>query len=401
MSGSRFLRLTAAILPFVLVGCGGGGGGAGGGGSASQSTTVQVTVDWAARSRGVGGPSSALSAKLTITGAALDGRDLNFTINRNAAPAAYSSTYTTTDKAKPGSWQVAVRFYAQADAGGALVGTAQKTSVIAADGTGIGTISTTGTVASVTIPAGQSLLVGETKDLSFTALDANNNAIALTPGAAFFLVTTGATKADIVNGQVHGLLPGTPTVTASVDGHVSPAQTILITSNATVTVNPPSASVKIGATQAFTATVTNATDTNVTWSVQEAGGGAIDANGLYTAPATAGTYHVVAVSKYDTAKSSIATVNVVPGVRISPTSATATLRDQKTFVATVTGSANTAVTWSIQEGAAGGTIGSTGVYTAPAAPGIFHIIATSNADTTQKATATVTVEAGGASGTIK
>jgi hypothetical protein len=32
----------------------------------------------------------------------------------------------------------------------------------------------------------------------------------------------------------------------------------------------------------------------VKWSVQEAGGGAIDAMGHYTAPASAGTYHVVA-----------------------------------------------------------------------------------------------------------
>jgi len=36
-----------------------------------------------------------------------------------------------------------------------------------------------------------------------------------------------------------------------------------------------------------------------------------------------------------------------------------------TFTATITGSTNTAVTWSIQEGEAGGTITAAGVYTAP------------------------------------
>ena len=35
---------------------------------------------------------------------------------------------------------------------------------------------------------------------------------------------------------------------------------------------------------------------DVTWKVQEAGGGTIDANGAYTAPATPGTYHVIATS---------------------------------------------------------------------------------------------------------
>ena len=54
-------------------------------------------------------------------------------------------------------------------------------------------------------------------------------------------------------------------------------------------------------TDQFTATVTGALDTVVTWSVKEgATGGSITTAGLYTAPAKAGTYHVVATSKADT-----------------------------------------------------------------------------------------------------
>lgn len=65
----------------------------------------------------------------------------------------------------------------------------------------------------------------------------------------------------------------------------------------------------------------------------------------------------------------------------------------QTFTASVTGTTNTAVTWSVQEGAAGGTITSAGpepstLYTAPNAAGTFHIIASSAA---KSATATVTV----------
>jgi hypothetical protein len=60
----------------------------------------------------------------------------------------------------------------------------------------------------------------------------------------------------------------------------------------------------------FTATVTCTTNTNVTWSVVEANGGSITSSGVYTAPATAGTYHVKATSAADMTKSATATVTV-------------------------------------------------------------------------------------------
>jgi hypothetical protein len=58
--------------------------------------------------------------------------------------------------------------------------------------------------------------------------------------------------------------------------------------------------------------------------------------------------------------------------------------------ATVTGTKNTAVTWTVTE-ASGGTIGSSGNYTAPAAPGTYHVVATSVADAVAKATVAVFV----------
>lgn len=57
----------------------------------------------------------------------------------------------------------------------------------------------------------------------------------------------------------------------------------------------------------------------------------------------------------------------------------------QTFTATVP------VTWSVQEGAAGGTIDASGRYLAPAKPGVIHVVATAKDDPTQTATATVTV----------
>ena len=60
------------------------------------------------------------------------------------------------------------------------------------------------------------------------------------------------------------------------------------------------------------------------------------------------------------------------------------------FTATVTGSTDTAATWAVVE-AGGGTITAGGVYTAPAAPGTYHVAATSHADPAKSATAAVAV----------
>jgi hypothetical protein len=61
------------------------------------------------------------------------------------------------------------------------------------------------------------------------------------------------------------------------------------------------------------------------------------------------------------------------------------------FSATVTGAAVATVTWSVLEGAAGGAIDPTGLYTAPAAPGQYHVVATSTADPAASATFLVPV----------
>ena len=55
---------------------------------------------------------------------------------------------------------------------------------------------------------------------------------------------------------------------------------------------PVETSVVPGTSVRFTAQVTGTASTTVKWSVDEADGGTIDANGLYTAPAIEGTFHV-------------------------------------------------------------------------------------------------------------
>jgi uncharacterized cupredoxin-like copper-binding protein len=162
-----------------------------------------------------------------------------------------------------------------------------------------------------------------------------------------------------------------------------------------VAVSPNQAAVAPGAVVPFAATVTGTANTSVAWGVVEAGGGSVTSTGLYTAPASGGTFHVTATSAADSTKSATATVTVTapPVVAITITPVTGTVNACQTLqlTATVTGSTDTAATWSVQEGAAGGTVSAAGLYTAPSGPGIYHVVATSHADPTKTATATVTV----------
>ncbi|HTH48382.1 MAG TPA: DUF1800 family protein [Candidatus Limnocylindria bacterium] len=172
----------------------------------------------------------------------------------------------------------------------------------------------------------------------------------------------------------------------------------------TVTVAPTSASVQLGNSQAFTATVAGNANKSVTWSVVGgAANGSITASGVYTAPAAMPASPTVTVQAASVANSSvIATAKVtlttppVVTVAVAPTSATVLLGATKSFSATVTGSANTAVTWSVVGGAANGAVTSAGIYTAPAAlpsPATVIVRATSVANALSYADATVTLQA--------
>ncbi|HOX44158.1 MAG TPA: glycoside hydrolase family 44 protein [Myxococcota bacterium] len=77
-----------------------------------------------------------------------------------------------------------------------------------------------------------------------------------------------------------------------------------------VALSPHEVELAPGATQQFAAAVAGTSDTQVLYSVEEAGGGTIDPDGLYTAPAAEGTFHVVAASHADPAVQDRATVTV-------------------------------------------------------------------------------------------
>jgi hypothetical protein len=90
-------------------------------------------------------------------------------------------------------------------------------------------------------------------------------------------------------------------------------------------------------------------------------------------------------------------------VSISPQSPTVFTTMTQQFTATVAGTSDTLVTWEVNGVSGGGlgtgTINSSGLYTAPAAPGVDTVAAVSQADSTKVATTSVTVKALTPSGT--
>jgi hypothetical protein len=76
---------------------------------------------------------------------------------------------------------------------------------------------------------------------------------------------------------------------------------------------------------------------------------------------------------------------------VQPKTVTLTIGETQPFTAKVTGSTNTGVDWSVEEGPEGGSITNTGIYTAPKAEGTYHVIAVSKADPTKSDMAKATV----------
>jgi hypothetical protein len=182
----------------------------------------------------------------------------------------------------------------------------------------------------------------------------------------------------------------------------------------TVAVTPASATVILGNTQAFAATVTNTTDAGVSWSVNgvrggDAAVGTITAAGLYTAPAdlpstaegSTASVQVTAVSHADATKSasSLVTVTSDLAILIAPSRAAVELGATRGFQATISsnGHPDTSVVWGTSGGACSsgcGAVDASGNFTAPRIlpnPAAVTLTARSVADPTKQATAAVTI----------
>ena len=211
----------------------------------------------------------------------------------------------------------------------------------------------------------------------------NSAGLYTAPAAAgIYIVTANATPSG--RGRRSAVTPGSAVVTVTASAPPP------VTSNIQVSVSPTASSLQTGAQQQFSASVSGTSNTAVTWS---ASSGSIAANGMYTAPASAGTYTITATSNSDSTKSGAALVVVSTPqpvtVSISPGSASVDEATQVQFTATVSGLSNTAVTWAVTRGT--GTITQSGLFTAPKAAESDVITATSQGNTAKSAGASITV----------
>jgi hypothetical protein len=198
-------------------------------------------------------------------------------------------------------------------------------------------------------------------------------------------------------------MAGSYTAAITITDSASPSvQTITLSGSAppvAVSVNPAIVTLSSGQPAQLTATVANAANKAVTWSISPAGVGSISPSGLYTAPATISTLQTVTVtatSQANTTAYSSTTITLVSSITVIVNPAAVALNSDQSaqLTATVTNVLNSSVTWS----ALLGSITPEGLYTAPSNTGSSAltdtITATSVQDPTKSATATVTVSSG-------
>ena len=235
----RPLALVGAATAFFLVpsfvlfsaGCGGGGGS-----SASLSTPVTLDINWAARTRAVSAPASALSAVVSLSAPSTLPSETPVTlppVNRSDDPAAYSQKYVSpTPAGRVGqSRTLNVTFFAEKNGQGSIVGTASRALTVPVGGD-LGDVDVVGTIASVSLAGSQSVAVGQTAQLTFSALDTAGNALAVTPGSARFTFAEGPGAPPFTltaDGTVSGQAIGSGRVIATVDDKVSAPAAVGVT----------------------------------------------------------------------------------------------------------------------------------------------------------------------------
>jgi hypothetical protein len=171
--------------------------------------------------------SSALSGTLLIKSANPLGGDLTVNFNRDPAnAAAHTDTYNMPDIGT-GTFNATVTLYAAANQGGAVVGTATAQDIVDCAGQSLKSVSLVANIKSVVVSPLTVTVGSGTAQLIFTAKDAANNPIVISPGSAIFKGVGGAATIS-ADGIVTPVSGGTVQVTATVDGITSAAATVTV-----------------------------------------------------------------------------------------------------------------------------------------------------------------------------
>jgi uncharacterized protein YjdB len=285
------------------------------------------------------------------------------------------------------------------------VATVSNVGVVTGVGVGVATITATSVVDSakassslvsvkspppaLTInPATVALVVNSTVQLTANIVNQANQAVTWS--------TSDDTLASVnANGLVTALKPGTTKITATrvATPGVSNSATITITPPPIgVTVSPGTVTINAGTTFQLSATVSNSSNQNVTWSSSDLNIATINATGLLSALAE-GQVTITATSQADSSKSSLSIVTIKPpppiSVTISPSNATVGAGAAIQLAASISNSSNQNVTWKSSNTNLAN-VSATGLLTT-IAEGQVTVTATSQADTSKSATAIVTI----------
>lgn len=351
--------------------------------------TARISVPWSAKvqvkpwdSGILPGEALVLNASLTSPSGDSFPSDTGFSWRASAGTlSATTGTSVVWTAPRPATTPVIYTVYATSQADISKVGATQIKVV--------GEISITASSSAVSIQTGAS------SEISAIVTSTSN------PGVSWS--ATGGTLSASSGSKVTWTAPETPgtytlTATSQADPTKSANVTINVWAGVAIALTPSASSVVVGRSQIFTATISNTSNTNVSWAVS---GGTLSATTggtvAWTAPALPGrTFTVTATPQANPYKYATATVLVDSGIAvgINPSSASVGGGQVQALTATVTGTANSIVIWNANGGTLSAAAGGTVNWTAPATAGTYTVTATSQEDQTKVAIATMTVSGG-------
>jgi hypothetical protein len=248
-----------------------------------------------------------------------------------------------------------------------------------------------GSLASIAVTPGSVTLAAKATQLfSAVGQDSCGNTLSSTPSISWSVAQSAAGSVDPVSGLfTAGCALGsyTDAIVASA-GAVQGKASVTVQAGvlAQLTISPQNPTVAVGGQQSFSAqgadSCGNAVGASPSWSVI-AGGGSIDAAGLFTAGSSAGSFTdtILAKSGAVEAKTSVTiTAGTVAKVEVSPNPATVQVGQSVTFSAKAFDAAGNPVSATFAWSASNGTINTSGAFTAGTVAGSFTDSVTATAE---------------------
>jgi hypothetical protein len=189
-----------------------------------------------------------------------------------------------------------------------------------------------------------------------------NAGLSVTLTASVANTTNGNVTWTVQEGPTGGAITSAGTYTASAsagtfhviatsvaDSTKSASVAVTVLPAVSVSITPGAPTIIVGQSVKLTDAVANTTSTGVTWAVQETAGGTIAADGTYTAPMKAGTYHAAAVSQLDPRASALAAITVTAPTPVFSSGATLSAAEGQpySYSVTATDPAGTPLTYAL------------------------------------------------------